>query len=89
MRHYYTNTQGIIFIFDLHDRDRIDDARKEIHKIINDEELNQLLKFTRIYKSNYRQKRLEAAEIKNSLLVLKVFSQDGKSRMNLEKTLKH
>ena len=38
-RHYYTNTQGIIFVVDSNDRDRIDDAREELHKMINDEEL--------------------------------------------------
>merc|ERR1712146_627859 len=38
-RHYYTNTQGIIFVVDSNDRDRIDDARDELHKMINDEEL--------------------------------------------------
>ena len=38
-RHYYTNTQGIIFVVDSNDRERIDDAREELHKMINDEEL--------------------------------------------------
>ena len=38
-RHYYTNTQGIIFVVDSNDRDRIDDAREELHKMIADEEL--------------------------------------------------
>ena len=38
-RHYYTNTQGIIFVVDSNDRDRVDDAREELHKMINDEEL--------------------------------------------------
>ena len=33
------NTQGIIFVVDSNDRDRIDDAREELHKMINDEEL--------------------------------------------------
>ena len=38
-RHYYTNTQGLIFVVDSNDRDRIDDAKEELHKMINDEEL--------------------------------------------------
>ena len=38
-RHYYTNTQGIIFVVDSNDRDRMDDARDELHIMINDEEL--------------------------------------------------
>ena len=33
-RHYYTNTQGIIFVIDSNDRDRIEDARDELHKLL-------------------------------------------------------
>lgn len=38
-RHYYTGTQGLIFVVDTADRDRIDEARKELHKIIDDREM--------------------------------------------------
>ena len=38
-RDYYTNTQGIIFVVDSNDRDYIDIAREELHKMIKDEEL--------------------------------------------------
>ena len=38
-RHYYTGTQGLIFVVDCADRDRIDEARQELHKIINDREM--------------------------------------------------
>ena len=38
-KHYYTNTQGIIFVIDSSDRDRIDDARDELHKMVADEDL--------------------------------------------------
>ena len=38
-RHYYTGTQGLIFVVDCADRDRIDEARQELHRIINDREM--------------------------------------------------
>uniref|UniRef100_A0A3P8U704 ADP-ribosylation factor 6a n=1 Tax=Amphiprion percula TaxID=161767 RepID=A0A3P8U704_AMPPE len=37
--HYYTGTQGLIFVVDCADRDRIDEARQELHRIINDREM--------------------------------------------------
>ncbi|XP_068820837.1 ADP-ribosylation factor 6-like [Capricornis sumatraensis] len=38
-RHYYTGTQGLIFVVDCADRDRIHEARQELHCIINDREM--------------------------------------------------
>lgn len=38
-RHYYTGTQALIFVVDAADRDRIDEARQELHRIINDREM--------------------------------------------------
>eukprot|EP00731_Ephydatia_muelleri_P025371 Em0017g454a len=38
-RHYYTGTQGLIFVVDCEDRGRIDEARQELHKIICDPEM--------------------------------------------------
>jgi len=38
-RHYYANTQGLIFVVDCNDRDRIEVARKELHHMINEQEL--------------------------------------------------
>jgi len=38
-RHYYQNTQGLIFVVDSNDRDRIEPAREELHKMINEDEL--------------------------------------------------
>ena len=42
-RHYYANTQIIIYVVDSKDRDRIDEARNEITKIMNEEELRDCL----------------------------------------------
>jgi small GTP-binding protein len=32
-RHYYQNTQGLIFVVDSNDRDRIEDAKEELTKM--------------------------------------------------------
>jgi ADP-ribosylation factor protein 1 len=38
-RHYYQNTQGLIFVVDSNDRDRVDDAREELHRMLAEDEL--------------------------------------------------
>merc|ERR1719440_1174492 len=38
-RHYYLGTHGVIFVIDSSDRDRIQDARDELWKLLGDEEL--------------------------------------------------
>ena len=38
-RHYYTNTQGLIYVVDPNDRERIDENREELHKMLSEEEL--------------------------------------------------
>eukprot|EP00656_Telonema_subtile_P024465 TRINITY_DN266_c0_g1_i1.p1 TRINITY_DN266_c0_g1~~TRINITY_DN266_c0_g1_i1.p1 ORF type:complete len:179 (+),score=52.65 TRINITY_DN266_c0_g1_i1:223-759(+) len=38
-RHYYTNTEGIIFVVDSNDRDRIDEARDELNRMLSEDEL--------------------------------------------------
>ncbi|KAG2173820.1 hypothetical protein INT43_005240 [Umbelopsis isabellina] len=42
-RHYYTGTQGLIFVVDSQDRDRIDEAKQELHRIISDREMKDCL----------------------------------------------
>ena len=37
--YYYNNIQGIIFVVDSNDTERIDDAREELHKMLAEEEL--------------------------------------------------
>lgn len=38
-RHYYIGTQGLIFVVDSSDRDRIEDACDELHKMLAQEEM--------------------------------------------------
>jgi len=42
-RHYYSGTQGLIFVVDSGDRARIEEARTELHRIINDREMRDSL----------------------------------------------
>ncbi|KAA8531658.1 hypothetical protein F0562_006625 [Nyssa sinensis] len=38
-RHYFQNTQGLIFVVDSNDRERISEARDELHRMLNEDEL--------------------------------------------------
>jgi len=42
-RHYYQNTQGIIFVVDSNDRERISEAREELQRMLNEDELRDAL----------------------------------------------
>merc|ERR1712072_766533 len=38
-RYYYQNTQGLIFVIDSNDRDRIEDAREELAKMLGEDDM--------------------------------------------------
>ncbi|CAF3628143.1 unnamed protein product [Rotaria sp. Silwood1] len=38
-RHYYQNTNAIVFVVDSNDRERINDASEQLHSMINEDEL--------------------------------------------------
>ena len=38
-RHYFQNTQALVLVVDAHDRDRVDQARDELHRMLNEDEL--------------------------------------------------
>jgi hypothetical protein len=38
-RHYFQNTQGLIFVVDSNDRERIDEARDELARMLSEDEL--------------------------------------------------
>ena len=40
-RHYYENTQGLIFVVDSSDRERVELAKEELHKMLGEEELRE------------------------------------------------
>jgi len=38
-RHYFQNTQGLIFVVDSNDHERVDEAKEELQKMMNEDEL--------------------------------------------------
>eukprot|EP00212_Chloropicon_laureae_P003548 CAMPEP_0197486232 /NCGR_PEP_ID=MMETSP1311-20131121/1149_1 /TAXON_ID=464262 /ORGANISM="Genus nov. species nov., Strain RCC856" /LENGTH=204 /DNA_ID=CAMNT_0043029209 /DNA_START=157 /DNA_END=772 /DNA_ORIENTATION=+ len=38
-RHYFQNTQGLIFVVDSNDKDRIHETKEELHKMLNEDDL--------------------------------------------------
>merc|ERR1719413_276086 len=38
-RHYFQGTNGVIYVVDSNDRDRIEDAREELTKMLNEDEM--------------------------------------------------
>ena len=38
-KHFYQNTQGIIFVVDSNDKERIDTAKEELHRMLADDDL--------------------------------------------------
>jgi signal recognition particle receptor subunit beta len=38
-RHYFQNTQGLIFVVDSNDRERVQEAREELSKMLEEDEL--------------------------------------------------
>jgi ADP-ribosylation factor protein 1 len=42
-RHYYQNTQALIFVVDSNDKGRVEDARSELHKMLSEDELREAI----------------------------------------------
>merc|ERR1711879_864427 len=42
-RHYYVGTQGLIFAVDSNDRDCVEDAREELMKVLDDDEMHDVV----------------------------------------------
>ncbi|KAG6652498.1 hypothetical protein CIPAW_05G010500 [Carya illinoinensis] len=42
-KHYFQNTRGLVFVVDSNDRERIPEARNELHRIIGENELRNAL----------------------------------------------
>ena len=65
-RHYYNGTQGLIFVVDSSDRDRIDEAREELHKALNEVELEKVKVLILANKQDLPQ-AMPAAEVSEKL----------------------
>jgi len=71
--YYYNNTSGLIFVVDSCDRDRFDEARRELHNITQEEEM---LNVPVLVLANKQDKPRAASviEIKNALQMKKLKS---------------
>lgn len=50
-RHYFQNTQGLIFVVDSNDRDRVVEARDELHRMLN-EVLSYGIQYSKLFYSS-------------------------------------
>jgi small GTP-binding protein len=69
-RHYYSGTEGIIFVVDAADKDRIDEARHELFRILNEKEMKTIKLLILANKIDLphalsREKLVEALDLKN------------------------
>jgi signal recognition particle receptor subunit beta len=80
-RHYFQNTQGLIFVVDSNDRERIDEAREELSKMVCFLQLNlekenkHFLKFKNFLK-------LGEDELREAILLIFANKQDLPNAMN-------
>ena len=65
-RQYHQNTQGLIFVVDSNDRDRIDDAKEELHRMLNEDELRDAVVLVFANKQDLPQ-AMPAAEVTDKL----------------------
>ncbi len=65
-RHYYNGTQGLIFVVDSSDRERIDEARDELHKALSEVELEKVKILVLANKQDLPQ-AMPAAEVSEKL----------------------
>ena len=92
-RHYFQNTQGIIFVVDSNDRDRVVEAREELQRMLNEDELRDALLLVFANKQDLPN-AMNAAEITDKLGLhslrqrawvsrrMNLFEGRGKSRAN-------
>ncbi|CAE8650204.1 unnamed protein product [Polarella glacialis] len=65
-RHYYQGTQGLIFVVDSNDRDRVEDAREELNKMLNEDEMREAILLVFVNKQDLPN-AMPAAEVTEKL----------------------
>merc|ERR550537_2185886 len=65
-RYYYANTQGLIFVIDSNDRDRIEDTREELLQMLNEDEMRDAVLLVFANKQDLPNS-MTASEIKDKL----------------------
>jgi ADP-ribosylation factor protein 1 len=65
-RHYYQGTNGLIYVVDSNDRDRIEDAREELTKMLNEDDMRDAVLLVFANKQDLPQ-AMPAAEVTEKL----------------------
>lgn len=65
-RHYFYNVQGIIFVIDSNDKERIEEAREELYSLLDEEELKNCILLILANKQDLPN-AMRAEEIKSKL----------------------
>ncbi|KAL6543649.1 hypothetical protein OROGR_010146 [Orobanche gracilis] len=79
-RHYFQNTQGLIFVVDSNDRDRVVEARDELHRMLNEGWLLPHF-YRRIWKPGFLGE-LYLDELRDAVLLVFANKQDLPNAMN-------
>ncbi|KAG1327649.1 ADP-ribosylation factor [Cocos nucifera] len=79
-RHYFQNTQGLIFVVDSNDRDRVVEARDELHRMLN--EVHFLSKIDQIFFVSDFAYRDMQDELRDAVLLVFANKQDLPNAMN-------
>lgn len=64
-KHYYQNTQGLIFVVDSLDKERIDLAKQELHRMLNEEDMRDAIVL--VYANKQDQATMTVPEITERL----------------------
>ena len=65
-RHYFQNTQGLIFVVDSNDRERMGEAREELNRMLNEDELRDAALLVLANKQDFPN-AMNAAEVVDTL----------------------
>ena len=88
-RHYYQNTQGLIFVVDSNDRERVEAAKDELHRMLSEDELSESVVLVFANKQDLPN-ALSAAELTDRLglqsmtTIFKCFKQIFKIRLKCD-----
>jgi integrase len=72
-RHYYQNTQGIIYVVDSNDRERVDEAALELSKLLREDELRDAVVLVLANKQVYYQRTTFRARWRASQSFFRLF----------------
>ena len=81
-RHYFQNTQGLIFVVDSNDRDRVGEAKDELHRMLNEVFLYIHVCMHKNFPANLIFRFHEQDELRDAVLLVFANKQDLPNAMN-------